>query len=331
MKLGKVTETVIQRSVFKVLEERRAEVLLPVNVSGDFAAIQTENDEVVVISTDPITGSDREIGIYGVHAVINDVAAGGARPVGVMVTVLMPAREREIAIKRIMEQIEAVCKTLNIQVLGGHTEVTDAVNRPIVSLTGVGMCKKNCKSLARQLKPGDELVLTKYIGMEGTAILAAEHMEELTKRYTEEFLLGGQKMIEHLSVVDEAEIAAKENVSYMKALSERGIYGALWAIAKGQDLGFEVDLASIPVRQETIEICEFYDLNPYQLFSGGCLLIGTSNGGELVSKLQEQGIPAAVIGRITDNNDKLIIREGEKFSLEPPKTDELFRKRSVSK
>jgi hydrogenase maturation factor len=111
----------------------------------------------------------------------------------------------------------------------------------------------------------------------------------------------------------------------MHDVTEGGIFGALWEIAAASKVGLEVDLKKILLKQETVEICEFYDLNPYMLISSGCMLMITDKANQLVDRLKAAGIAAAVIGRITEGNDRIIINEEERRYLEPPKSDELYK------
>jgi hydrogenase maturation factor len=110
----------------------------------------------------------------------------------------------------------------------------------------------------------------------------------------------------------------------MQDVSEGGIFGALWEIAKSVGVGLEIDLKKIPIRQETVEICEFFDLNPYKIVSGGCLLIATTDGNGMVLELEKAGIPATVIGKATDSNDRVLLNEDERRFLETTQTDELY-------
>lgn len=325
VKTGKVSETVLKRSVFKQIKRRRSEVMLHAEHGEDCTALQVAPDEMVVLSTDPITGTAQELGILSVHTTINDIVTSGAEAIGILVSILLPENAREIVLKRLMGEMESVCNQLNIEILGGHTEVSPIVKQPLLTITGVGKVKKGELITTKDLKAGDELVMTKWTGLEGTAILANDHMEELTTRYTKEFIAGAKEFLQEISVVKETHIAKKVGVSCMHDITEGGVYGALWEMAAASGIGFEVELERIPIRQETVEICEFYDLNPYQLMSGGCMLIGTSHGSKLVEALKQEGIPAAVIGRAIEGNDKVILREGERFYLEPTKSDELYK------
>jgi hydrogenase maturation factor len=242
-----------------------------------------------------------------------------------MLSVLLPEDTSEAELKDMMRDIDKVCDRLNIEVLGGHTEVTKAVNQPIVTVTGIGKMKKTDMIKTSGATPGQEIVMTKWAGLEGTAIIASAKEKELVTKYPASFIEEAKKMIDHISVVAEAGIAMNVGVSSMHDVTEGGIFGALWELGAASRVGLEVDLQKIQLRQETVEICEFFDLNPYMLISSGCMLMVTDNANLLVDKLKQEGIAAAVIGRITKGNDRIIINNDEVRYLEPPKTDELYK------
>lgn len=123
----------------------------------------------------------------------------------------------------------------------------------------------------------------------------------------------------------EAAVAAANGVSAMHDVTEGGIFGALWEMAEASGVGLEIDLKRIPLLQETVEICEFFDVNPYELISSGCMLMAAEDGNTLVRELEKAGIPAVVIGKATAGNDRIIVNEEERRFLEPPKTDELYK------
>jgi hydrogenase maturation factor len=325
MKLGKIPETILKRSVLKQIKHRREEVLLGPAIGEDCSVIGLNGDEVFVLSTDPITGTVQDIGTLAVHITANDIASSGADIIGIMLSVLLPENTSEAELKGMMHDVDMVCEQLQIEVLGGHTEVTKAVNQPIVTVTGIGKMKKSDMIKTAGAKPGQEIVMTKWAGLEGTAILAKAKKQELVSKYSESFIEEAGKMIDYISVVPESRIAMKVGVSSMHDVTEGGIFGALWEIGAASKVGLEVDLNKIQLRQETVEICEFFDLNPYMLISSGCMLIVTDNANLLVDRLNDEDIAAAVIGRITKGNDRVVINNDEQRYLEPPKTDELYK------
>ena len=325
MKTGKIPESVLKRSVLRQLHNRRDEVLLGAGVGEDCAALTLESDEVFVMSTDPITGTGKEMGSLAVITTANDLASSGAEPVGVMLTILLPEESEEALLKEIMRDAETTCEKFHMQILGGHTEVSAAVNRPVISVSGVGKVKKDTMIKTGGAKPGMDIVVSKWIGIEGTVILAKERERELLGRYATTFIDRSKDLDAYISVLSEAAVAARSGVSAMHDITEGGIFGALWEMAEASGVGLEIDLKKIPVRQETIEICEFFGLNPYELISGGSMLMAAEDGNQLVHELEKAGIPAAVIGKAMAGNDRVLRNEEERRFLEPPKPDELYR------
>lgn len=325
MKIGKLPEQVLVRSVLKKVSHRREEVLWGPGVGRDCAALQLGKDEIFVLSSDPITGTTKDMGSHCIHVTANDLAAAGADPVAVMVTALLPPATEEKEIRGIMEDMEETCKALEMEVIGGHTEITDVVSQPVLSVTGVGKMKREDALFARRLTPGQDLVVTKWIGLEGTSIVAKEKEAELRKVFSEPFIRTAQAFDQYFSVVPESRTAMEHGVSVMHDVTEGGIFGALWEMAEGAGVGLEIDLKKIPIRQETVEVCEQFGLNPYLLMSSGSMLIGTEHGEILVRRLKEAGIPAVVIGQAMEGKDR-ILRNGEEIRyLDRPQSDELYK------
>lgn len=325
MNIGKLPENVLKRSVFKQLHTKRKEILQGAGVGEDCAAMMLEQDEMFVVSTDPITGTTQDIGRMAMLVTLNDLASAGAEPVGVLLTALLPEDVTESQIRNIMRQVDEECEKYNVQVMGGHTEITKAVNQPILTVTGIGKAFKDRMISTGGARPGNDIVITKWIAIEGTTILAKEREKELLDRFPKKMIEEAKKMEKYLSVVPEAATAVKSGVSAMHDVTEGGIFGALWEMAEASGVGLEIDLKKIPIRQETIEICEYFGINPYELISSGSMLIAAPDGNMLVRNLEKAGIPAAVVGKAVEGNDRILMNGGEKRFLEPPKTDELYK------
>lgn len=325
MKVGKVPENVLKRSVFKQLHTKREEVILGAGVGEDCAAMQLMEDEAFVISTDPITGTAQDIGELAIQITVNDLASAGAEPIGVMLTILLPEQVEEADLKAVMEQVEEACERNRIQVMGGHTEVTTVVNQIVISVTGVGKAKEGKLVSTAGARPGMDILVTKWIGIEGTAILAKEKEAELRSRYSQPFIDRAKDFDRYISVLPEAATAVKSGVAAMHDVTEGGIFGALWELAEASGVGLEIDLKKIPLKQETVEICEYFGISPYELISSGAMLMAAKDGNGLVMELEKAGIPAVVIGKATDGNDRVLWNEDERRFLEPPKTDELYK------
>ena len=147
--------------------------------------------------------------------------------------------------------------------------------------------------------------------------LPKEKEEELKTHFAVPFIEKAKALDAYISVQSEAAVAVTSGVSAMHDVTEGGIFGALWEMAEASGVGLEIELKKIPIRQETVEICEFFDLNPYQLGSTGSLLLAAPDGNRLVLDLKQQGIPAVVIGKATADNDRVVINEDERRFLEP--------------
>ena len=325
MKIGKLPEPVLIRSVLKQVKHRRGEVLVGPAVGQDCAALEVGEDEVLVMSTDPITGTAKDLGHHSIHITANDLAAAGADPVGVMLTVMLPDTVEEPEIRKMMQDAEETCEKLHMEILGGHTEITNVVKQPLISVTGVGKMKKENLRTVSQIRPDQDIIVTKWIGLEATTILAKEKEDELKKRFPAVLIDTAKDFDQYLSVVPESRIAVEHGVSSMHDITEGGVFGAFWEMASGAGVGLEVDLKSIPIRQETVELCEAFRLNPYLLISSGCMLMAAPDGHGLVRELEKEGIHAAVIGRFVEGKAKKILNGEDTAFLERPKTDELYK------
>lgn len=325
MNVGKLPENILKRSVLKQIKSFRSEVCVSAAVGEDCTALQLAEDEVLVMSTDPITGTTKDIGELAIKITANDLASAGAEPIGVMLTCLLPEDITEEEIKSMMSDAVAMAEKVNMEILGGHTEITKVVNQPLISVTGVGKVKKGQLVLTSGAKVGDDVIMTKWIGLEGTSIIAKEKEEELLKRFPLTMIKEAQEFDRYISVVEDSKVAVKFKVHAMHDVTEGGAFGALWEIGEASGVGLTIDVKKIPIKQETVEICEYFGINPYELISSGSMLITCEDGNGLVMELEKAGIHAAVVGKVCKGNDRILINEDEKRFLTPPKTDELYK------
>lgn len=328
MKIGKISESVLKRSILKFTKSKRKEVLVGPGIGEDCCVLDLANN-LLTMCTEPFVmkGKDgKGKGIQlAVHRAVNNLAVSNGFPVGIMLSILLPLETEESVLQQLMRETEKVCKQLKIQIIGGHTEVTSAVNCPVITVTGVGRTKKEALLPTKGISVGDEFVVTKWIALEGTSYAAKEKEEELCRRYPKDLIETAKSFDEYISILPEAQIAGLMGASAMHDITNGGVFAALWEMANASGVGLDVDLKKIPVRQETIEVCNQLDLNPYELASGGSLLIATKAGNGLVEALLQAQIPAVVIGTATAGNDR-IIRNGEEIRfLEPPKSDQIFK------
>ncbi|MCM1566405.1 MAG: AIR synthase family protein [Dehalobacter sp.] len=327
MKEGKIPPELLKSLIFKNIKVRREEVVLRPEIGEDCAAIDF-GTHLCVISTDPITGAAKGAGALAIHISCNDVATSGVRPVGIMVTILAPPSASEEDIKIVMEDAGEAALKLGVEIIGGHTEVTSAVNRIVISTTALGKVSKDRIVRSSGAEVDDDVIMTKWAGLEGTSIIAADRKEELEGRLATADIKAAKSFIEKISVVEEGVAAGEFGANSMHDATEGGILGAAWEIAESSGKGIDIFIDKIPVREVTRKICDIYGIDPYRLISSGSMLITAKNGAKLVRILEGKGIPASIIGRVTPQS-RNIIRGEAVFQLKPPDVDELFKAKGL--
>ncbi len=323
MKSGKLPSDILERNIFSSFKFRRKEVLVRPQIGEDCSVLDF-GDYACVISTDPITGAVNEIGRLAVHISCNDVAANGVEPFGLLLTILAPEGTTLEELQSIVRQAAEEAASLNVEIIGGHTEITKAVNRVVLSTTAVGRARKDkvVKSSGAQL--GDAVILTKWAGLEGTAIIAHDLERRLKGRIKEGFLENARSFMKHISVLKEGLIAGEMGASAMHDVTEGGVLGALWEIAEASRVGLRIYGDKIPIRPETKAICGVLGLEPLKLISSGCMLITYNDGEGMLHRLTSEGVPAAIIGEVTEG-EKIIEKGKVKEVINPPEKDELYR------
>ena len=309
------------------LGARRSETLVHAALGVDAAAIAVDADWACVLTTDPITTAAAGAGRLAVHVVCNDLAAMGAEPVGVLATLLFPDGVLASAIAELSAEIDATARELNVEVLGGHTEVAPAVNAPLVVMTGVGKARRDRLFTAAGARPGDALVLTKAAGLEGSHILASDLRSELAGHVPDALLEEARGYAAELSVVPEARLAVDLGATAMHDPTEGGVVGAAWEMAEASGCGFRIEVAEIIVRPPTRAICDALGVDPLRLIASGALLVACGDGPTMVRGLLERGIPAAQIGQMTtpDTGRHLVHPDGRLEQVDRLDRDELYR------
>lgn len=328
MRLGKLSDSILKRTVLKQIKNRRSEVLCGAGIGEDCAIFALSGDKFAT-SVVEYTVKDRQDMIRAIYKSTNNLATAGAEPVAVMLSIILPERASEEKLKKLMDGAAQAAGELNIQIAGGHTTVSKYVSEKLAVVTAYGLYKEESSALkpltTKGAKPGQDIVISKWIGLEGTAVLANKKKDEMLARYPEYLIDEAASFDKYLSVIPEAATAMKSGVCVMHDASEGGIMATLWELAESSGVGLSIDMKKLPIRQETVEVCEFCDVNPYELLSGGCLVMTTEDGNALVDALLQQDIPAVVVGKITDSNDRIIVNGEEKRYLDKPKTDEIYR------
>jgi hydrogenase expression/formation protein HypE len=323
MKTGKLDPAALRRLVLGRLGVRREDVAVHAQLGEDAAAVAF-GDEVCVLSSDPITGAGANAGWYGVHIACNDVAAMGARPVGVLATLLFPESAEEADVQQMMDDVHRAAIELGIEILGGHTEVAPGLTSPIVSMTAVGRAARDRLVTSAGARPGDSLVLTKAVALEGTVILATDLEQHLRGHLASDLIARARGLSGRLSVVPEGVLAAELGATAMHDPTEGGVLGALWELAEASGTGYEIEAEAVPTLEETRQICAFFGADPLRLISSGALLIACADSGRMIDGLAEIGVEAAAIGRVGEHG-RVLIQGGERREVGPVHRDELWR------
>ena len=325
MRIGKVTESVLDRSVLKILKEND---LISNNSKKKGAAVRPDCafsiDEEIAGSVSTFTADASNGGYYAVHNAANNLFAGNAEPDFAILDILLAESTEEKELKEIVRSCTRAANELGIVISGGHTETTDALSRPLVSVTVCG--KSIAPSEDVHVKENSSIIMTKWAGIEGTAILSQKYKDRLEKRFPVPFLYEAGQLQKYISVREDARISYEVGAKLVHDVSSGGIFAALWELSGMCRMGIDVDLKKIPIKQETVEITNELGINPYQMHSGGSLLFVTENETNAILKLEEAGIPAVVIGSITGNNNKIIRNDDEIRFLDKPAADEILKK-----
>lgn len=324
MNPGKVSNAILKRSVLKQIKKREEYADKPA-VGVDCAYIRYGRKDNPDIVSSVSCGAGEAAVASLVYKAADNIYAGGGIPVAVQCSVVMPLKFEEAGLRLIMESIEKQCEAFSMQISGGHTQVSSAVNEPVVTVTAIGFCRGRSFS-AKNVKPGQDIIMTKWIGISGIRRMIAKNREEILKFYRPQVLKTAMGDESDLSVADEAKLLMDiPGVSAMHDVSEGGIFAALWDMAEAGKVGLDIDFKKIPVKQEIIEICEIFDVNPYELESSGALLVTADCGSDIIKILSQSGINAVVIGRTTGGNDRIMHNDDELRYLDTPKRDEVYR------
>ncbi len=304
MAVGKVSGTILKRSVVNLLRcPPRTAVDAALEYSGDMGIMSA----TAVGLIDSVLAPD-----LAIIKASNNIWVSGGSLLMMETSFILPKNYNEYQLKSYTGRVKAACEMCGTFPAGGHTEVTDAVKRFCISATAIGTADGTLPSV-KNIREGMDIVVSKWIGLEEAAIIMHDTgmSEGLRKRFTGEYLKDAGHFHEWLTVRGEAEIALKYGVAAMHDISDGGIFRALWELADGSGRGFDINLKSVPVRQDIIEIMEFFRINPYTAKSSGSIIMVCEDGAGLADILENEGIPACVIGKFTGNNAKIIRNEDE--------------------
>jgi hydrogenase maturation factor len=322
---GKIPPRLLEDIVFRRTGARRKEVLLSAAIGEDTAALDL-GGELLVTTTDPVTGAGDKAGWLAVKVALNDLGAAGAEPVAILLTLLLPVGSEAGLLEGIMDDVHRACLEENVSVAGGHTEATPGLDRPIISVTALGKTRNRRILSASGAREGDDVLVTKWAGMEGTSILVRDFRAAFRDVLTETEIKEAEDLLWRVSVTQDGRIAAENGASGSHDATEGGVLGAVYEMCEASGLGVVVDADRIPVLPVTRKVAAFTGIDPLRLVSSGCLVVSTRDGSSLRKVYNKCGLPAEVVGRMI-RGGRTVKRSGETLLLEPPQSDELWRAR----
>lgn len=307
--MGKLPPELMEQYVFKKLGANDPRVLVGPALGEDAAVIDVGCGKVLVVHSDAITGAVETLGWLAVNIVANDVAVTGARPSWFLITLFLPGDTSEV-IEKIVTQVDNAAKELGISIVGGHTEVTPGVERPIAGTTAIGVVDRELIVLTRGAKAGDYVIMTKSAAIEGTAILCTDFADILKNKGVPERVLEiGAGFLKEVSVVKEALILAEKRLATaMHDPTEGGLLGGLAEVAYSSGKTIVVDEVAVPVAEETATVASALGIDPLRLISSGALIatVPAPLADEAVETLKKEGIPAKIIGRVENYRGCLV-------------------------
>lgn len=325
MKVGNISQTVWKRSVIKQLNHTRDEVLFAPSMEEPCTAFRVADGYAAIYAGASVSGNARETGIYAAAKAMNDIAARGAEPVSVSVQLILPPSVSEAGLKSMIGSMETICKEAGVQLASVKAEVNPVVRQTVITATAAGVVKEDQIMRTEQAAPGQDIILCGYAGLEGMLRILAEREAELGKRFVPVFIKQMKELKAKILALDAIAAAQAAGARAIHQIGSGGILAALWELAEASGIGMEVELSKMTVRQETVEVCECYNLNPYQITSTGSFLMTAENGDALVKALEGVGARASKLGVATDGNARVIASGSEQRYLDRPAPDELMR------
>ncbi|HAF66542.1 MAG: AIR synthase family protein [Bacillota bacterium] len=320
--VGKVPPELLEQIVFSRLGYPRKEVVLRPAIGEDTAALDLA-DELLLASTDPITGAEDKAGWLAVKVAINDIAATGGEPVCILVTLLLPETALLSDLEQIINDINDACVEEGVQVAGGHTEVTPGLRQPIISVTALGKTRNRRVLSSSNAQVGDDIVVTKWAGMEGTSILVRDFPEVFEGVLDEVALEQAKDLFSMISVTLDGKIAAEAGANACHDATEGGVLGAIYELCQASGLGAVIYADKIPVLPVTLKVAEFCRIDPLRLISSGCLVVTAPDGEELCEAYRKAGVNATVVGKIVPEGRE-VVQSGQRFALSSPGPDHLW-------
>ena len=317
--VGKLDSDLLKEIVFGKITYRNEDVKVRPGIGEDCALIDF-GDYDCVMSTDPISSTVSDIGRLAIHITCNDIASNGVQPLGIMLACMLPEGTTDDDVKEIMDQAGSTAAEVGVEIIGGHTEITPSVKQPLIVSTAIGKAPAGTSQNGNDMIPGDFIMMTKAVGLEGTGIIACDHEEEIraalnedgSRLVTDEEIEKAKSFLDLVSVVPEGVAAGKVGTHGMHDITEGGILGE--------------------------KICSLFDVDPLRLISSGSMIIivPKEKRAEMEDAMKAAGVDASVIGIITEEKEGICMAKHTltcgsgcmgriKVKIDPPYADEIYK------
>lgn len=319
MKMGKIDLENLNEVINSYVGVKKKQTILSSKIGEDTCLIDLNSldEDILMISSDPITFTSKNIGRLAVIVNTNDIYASGGKGYGIILNILIPPNKTIEDFKSVMSDIHKECINHNLEILGGHTEVTDVVCDIVVSVTIIGVCKKHEVKKSSSSSLGDLIFLTKKISVEGTTILFDEFKEELLSVLNEEDLKEIETLRKSISIKKESEILKDINISSMHDITEGGLIGCLFEMSISSNKGFRIFKDSVLLYNSTKKVCEYLNKDAFRLISSGSLIF-TANPKykkEIEEKFLKEKVDCFVIGEVIDSGKYFIDNKEIEFDI----------------
>jgi hydrogenase expression/formation protein HypE len=324
MEIGKLSHNELKNIVFEQLSLFSDRVVKGSGTGID-CAIWRAGEGLICISSDPVTGAGTDIGKIAIHVSCNDIACCGIKPEVILLVIIAPPSSTPDELRRIVKAAADTADAIGVEVVGGHTEISDSVNQFVLITTAFGYAKNQKVVNSSGAKVRDTLLMTKYAAMEGTSIVASDYLHQIVNFLESKEIEDAQNLVDQISVVKEGVLCGKAGVHAMHDITEGGVLGAAWEMSEASKVGCTIDLSYVPVLSVTRKISDHLHLDPYRFISSGSMLIATDQPNEIKKILKNNGILCTAIGEIVENRREYLDLYGEKHELSEPNADELYK------
>lgn len=327
LKVGKLDNDILEKIVFGNIKYRSGDVIKRAGF-GEDCAVMDFGEYDCIVSTDPITATPNEIGKLAVYISCNDIASNGIEPFALTMSVLLPEGTCEKEVELIMKQAGEAAMDLEVEIVGGHTEITTAVVRPVIVSTVFGKSLRGESQTCDLMSEGDLICVTKDLALEGTAIIVGDHEDIMREVLSEDEIKQAKSFMDSISVVKDGVLAGSIGTHGMHDVTEGGILGAVWEMCMNSKLGARIYESRIPLTDITKKVMKYLDVDPLKMISSGSMVMAISKDKEEDMKVafKDVGINFNVIGEIVNEGEGITLESADGISpVLPPQSDEIYR------